>query len=103
MTGDRKKIYICSPLSGNIEENIEKAKEHCRDVSLKGFLPIASHIYFTQFLDDNNSEERDIGMEMGLELLKLCDEVWVFGDKISEGMKKEIQFAKKLNIEIKYN
>ncbi len=42
-------------------------------------------------------------MDMGLELLKLCDEVWVFGDKISEGMKKEIEFAKKLNIEIKNN
>ena len=35
-------------------------------------------------------------MDMGLELLKLCDEVWVFGDKISEGMKKEIEFAKSL-------
>lgn len=99
----RKKVYICSPLSGNIGENIEKAKKYCREVSLKGFLPIASRIYFTQFLDDNKLEERNMGMVMGLELLKLCDEIWVFGDIISEGMKKEIEFAKKLNIEIKYN
>lgn len=96
----RKKVYVCSPLSGNIERNIKKAKEYCREVSLKGFLPVASHIYFTQFLDDNNLEERNMGMDMGLELLKLCDEVWIFGDRISEGMKKEIEFAKELNIKI---
>ena len=33
---------------------------------------------------------------MGLQLLELCDEVWVFGPCISEGMKAEIELARKL-------
>ncbi len=101
MKKEIKKVYICSPLSGKIEENIKKAKEYCREVSLKGSLPIAPHTYFTQFLNDDNLEERNIGMIMGLELLKLCDEVWVFGEVVSDGMKKEIEFAKQLNIKIR--
>jgi len=38
----------------------------------------------------------------GISLLWVCDEVWVFGDEITEGMKKEIIFAEKLNIKVKY-
>ena len=41
-------------------------------------------------------------MQAGLSLLWVCDEVWVFGDEITEGMKKEIIFAEKLNIKVKY-
>lgn len=84
-------IYVCSPLKGNIEANIDKAKGYCRDIILQGNIPIAPHIYFTQFLDDTKEEERTIGMEAGIELLKLCDELWVYGEH-SYGMQKEIDW-----------
>ena len=35
------------------------------------------------------------------QVLKLCDEVWVFGDP-SPGMKREIEEAKRLNKPVKY-
>ena len=35
---------------------------------------------------------------MGLELLKRCDEIWVCGDEISQGMQGEIDLAAKLHI-----
>ncbi len=97
-----KKVYVCSPLAGDADRNIERAKEYCRLVTGKGHLPIASHIYFTQFLDDESPKDRKTGMDMGLELLRLCDEIWVFGDKISVGMTEEINFAKKLSKKIFY-
>jgi len=34
--------------------------------------------------------------------MKLCDEVWVFGRKITEGMQQEIDFATKQGIQIRY-
>lgn len=87
-----KLVYICSPLKGDIQGNIEKARGYCRDALLQeACIPIAPHIYFTQFLDDTNEIERQIGMKCGIELLPLCDELWVYG-KPSEGMKKEIKF-----------
>ena len=55
-----------------------------------------------RILDDEIPDERKLGMQAGLSLLWVCDEVWVFGDEITEGMKKEIIFAEKLNIKVKY-
>ena len=40
-------------------------------------------------------------MEMGLELLRVCDELWVFGERISEGIAGEIKRAKSLGLTVK--
>lgn len=63
--------------------------------------PVIPHFY-ALVLDDEIPDERKLGMQAGLSLLWVCDEVWVFGDEITEGMKKEIIFAEKLNIKVKY-
>lgn len=98
----RKLVYICSPLKGNIERNIVKANLYSRYAYEKGCLPLASHVIFTQFLDDKKPKERTDGMEMGKQLLEMCSEIWVFGSKISEGMKAEIELAKEMDITIRY-
>ena len=95
-----KKIFVCSKLRGNIENNIKRTKEFCREVCLEGNVPIAPHIYFTQFLNELNENERNLGIDYGIELLKNCDELWIFDKDISSGMQKEINIAKKLNIKI---
>lgn len=98
-------IYICSPLRGNYEINIQSARLYCLDVVeiCPDAVPIAPHIYFTQFLNDKNPRERAIGIEMGLALLEKCDEVWVHGaDHPSEGMMREIARARELGIPV-YN
>lgn len=97
-----KIIYICSPLRGNIDGNIQNAKQYCREIALDGNMPIASHVYCPQFLDDTVDAERQAGMKIGIELLRFCDELRVYGDFISTGMQAEIQEAKRLNVPIKY-
>ena len=87
-----KKVFICSPLRGDIKNNIKKAKEYSRMAVKKGYLPITPHIYFTQFLDDGIEAEREVALKMNIELLDLCDELWIFGNKITEGMQREINY-----------
>lgn len=97
-------IYICSPLRGDIEKNIQKAQGYCREaVELwPDVIPIAPHVYCTQFLDDTIPQEREAGMELGIALLDMCDELWVYGiNNPSEGMKKEIAYAKEHGIPVK--
>ena len=43
-----------------------------------------------------------MGLALGLQMLKRCHELWVFGEKITEGMEKEIEFAEKRGIPIRY-
>ena len=98
-----EKIFICSPLKGNIERNLENARKYCRFAVEKGYLPIAPHLIFTQFLSDLDPKERNLGIQMGIELLKDCKEVWVFCDgEPSSGMQSEIEVAKMKNITVKF-
>ena len=69
-----------------------KARNYSRTVALEGNLPITPHIYFTQFLDENVAEERALGIKMGIELMKECDRMYVYGEKFSKGMLEEIDW-----------
>ena len=95
-----KKVYICSPLGGNIDDNISVVKKYTKYALKCGTAPVVPHFY-ALCIDDNNKTEREMGMKAGLSTLWFCDEMWIFGEKITEGMKKEITFCKNLNIRMK--
>ena len=100
----KKFVYICSPCRGDYEQNIQKARAYCRAVTqfYPDIIPIAPHVYFTQFLNDNIPNERSLAMEAGLALLDMCDEIWVYGlDNPSEGMQAEIDYALKNGITVR--
>ena len=87
-----------------MEKNITKAQGYCREAAelWPDVLPIAPHVYCTQFLDDTNPQDRAVGMDMGLSLLSMCDELWVYGiDNPSEGMKAEIAYAEEHGIPVR--
>lgn len=96
------KIYICSPFRGDTEVNTQNAISYCRFAVKQGCFPIAPHIWLTRFLDDTDRSEREIGISFGLRLLAGCREVWVFGSRISEGMRKEITEAERRSIPVRY-
>ena len=96
-----KLIYVASPYKGDIEKNIEYAKEACRYVLNQGNAFFCPHLLYPQILDDNNPEERRLGINIGKEFLTKCDELWVFGGHISHGMFEEIEFARKIGIPVK--
>ena len=103
-----KKIYICSPYrakdQAEIEHNAQKAAEFCRFVidTMPDTLPVAPHIYLTQFMDDGTPEERSRALAIDRELIAECKEVWVFGDRISDGMATEISAAADLGVPIRW-
>ena len=98
---NRKKVYVASKYAGDIEANVQAARKYCRRVTDEGYMPIASHLLYPQFLDDTNPDERELGLLFGLALLRLCDEVWVFGE-VSPGVEKEIAEAKQLKKKLRF-
>lgn len=87
-----RRVFICSPLRGDIQANQDRARGYARMAALRGHIPITPHIYFTQFLEEEVEMERELGIQMGIRLLSLCDELWVFGSIISTGMQMEIDY-----------
>ena len=111
-TADRRlRIYVCSPYRPKMEppelakrelaDNIDRAKTACRLVAELGAVPICSHLFCTQFLDDSIVSEREQGRRIGLEMLKDADELWCFSEYISEGMVAEIQEASRLGLPVR--
>ena len=98
---DAPMVYICSPFAGDTEANVEKALRYCRFALGKGKFPIAPHCYLPRFMDDAVPDERELALSFGLRLLNDCQELWIFGTRISEGMKREILAAKRRGINIR--
>lgn len=106
-----RKIFVCSPYrptsqdekcrKDELEANIRRAKMACRILSTLGFLPLAPHLYFTQFLKDEEKQERNTGIQLGMQWLEEADELWVFGSTVSEGMAAEIKRAHELQKKVR--
>lgn len=98
----RPLVYICSPYSGDVAGNVKNARRYCRFAFEQGCIPIAPHLLFTQFLDDSNLKERELGLHFGNVLMSQCREVWVFGNSVSQGMDAKIRRARWKNYRLRF-
>ena len=96
----RPLVYICSPYSGDIEENTRNARRYCRFAVDHGAIPLAPHLLLPQFMSEET--ERELALFMGQVFLGLCEQVWVFGTGRSHGMKAEIARAERKQIPVRY-
>ena len=105
-----KLVYICSPLrpilnteperTEELNTNIKLARDACTLAVYRGFLPVAPHLYFPQFLNDDVAAERNLGLDMGKALLRQCTQLWIISPRISGGMSAEIKEAQKCGIPV---
>ena len=51
-------VYIASPLSGDVERNLEFARKACRYAIEQEATPFAPHLLYTQMLDDSSHADR---------------------------------------------
>lgn len=95
-------VYICSPYAGDVANNIEAARKYSRFAVDNGYIPVAPHLLFPQFLNDTDPKERELGLFFGNAIMSKCAEVWVFGSTISRGMEAEIKRAKWKDYRLRY-
>lgn len=98
---NKKIAYICHPWRGsNGDKTLTKAI--CFHLATKSdIIPMSTGILFNSFLDDNDSIQRRVGIEAGLEVMKKCDVIYAYTKHgISDGMKEELAKAEELNIPI---
>ena len=93
-------VYICSPYSGDVERNIEKAGQYSRYAVDEGCVPVTPHLYIPLFVSEET--ERELAIRLDLRLMDVCSELWVCGDLISDGMRREMAYAVDLGIPIQH-
>ena len=93
-------VYICAPLRGDVEKNIEFARQKAQEVFRAGGIPVCPHLMFPSIADVNDPAQDQAAREMGLHLVESCQRVHVYGSTITEGMEAEIQRAQDQGIPV---
>ena len=102
---EKRLVILESPYRGddghaNLERNRNYARECMRDSIINhGEFPFASHLLYTQegILDDEDPEERILGIEIGLAWGEHAEATVVYTDfGITEGMRLGIERAKEV-------
>ena len=96
----RPLVYVCSAFAGDVDRNTQKARRYSRFAVDSGTIPLAPHLLLPQFMSDKT--ERDLALFMDLVFLGKCEQLWVFGAEITDGMAAEIGKAKKRQMTIRY-
>ena len=95
-------VVVESPLAGDFERNQRYARFCLLDCLRRGEAPFASHLLYTQALDDRVKTDRDLGMQAGFEWAKAPGVVRVVYEDlgVSQGMAHGLLEAKASGQEI---
>ena len=95
------RAYLCLPLRGDVAANVQTAKSLATELAHRGLAVFAPHLLYPQFLDDDDLDERDLGIRSALAFLPACNLVWAYvGHGVSEGMSRELAEAASKNIPV---
>ncbi len=95
----RPVVYIAHALRGDWGANLTRARAFV-DLALEnGYAPVAPYLMGATLRDDV-PEERAAGLDWDAAVIERCDEVWVCGEVVSEGVRAEIGLAEALNIRV---
>lgn len=96
-------VILESPLAGNVERNMQYARAAMLDCLRRNEAPFASHLLYTQALDDLDPAQRELGIKAGLVIGAKLDKTVVYTDLgISRGMQLGIESAQRNGRPIEY-
>jgi hypothetical protein len=86
-------VMLESPFAGDVSRNLSYWKAaNLHSIFEMHEAPISSHFYYTQFLDDNQADQRELGIALGYALWARCNKVVFYTDL---GMSKGMLLAEK--------
>lgn len=97
-------IYIAHPVRGDVPGNRAKILAICDEITRTEHEVFAWAPYLQSIsqLDDMIAEDRDLGIRINTACLEsgIVSELWLYGDRISDGMSAEIAIAESHGIRI---
>ena len=83
-------IYLCHPIAGDVEANVAEVERIYNELWERWGLqyPVAPYLLSLKngTDDDSDPHSRARGLQIDSDMVKRCDEVWLFGPKISSGL-----------------
>lgn len=103
----RQLVYIAHPVRPRPDTleteklNLQYAESWVRWAIVDcGVLAVAPYLGLCRALNDGDTSERIMGVAVSLRVLRKCDELWLCGPRISEGMRQEAELAEEAGVQI---
>lgn len=98
-----RRVIVESPYAGDVEKNVAYARRCLRDCLVRNEAPLASHLLYTQVLNDNDDTERTYGIEAGLSWVEYAEACVVYVDRgVSKGMAAGIAAAREAGVPVEF-
>lgn len=101
-----KRVIVESPFAGNFIQrwlNKRYARKCILDCLRRNETPLASHLLYTQVLNDRSDSDRQLGIKAGLEWASHADLMAVYVDRgISNGMTSAEIYANNIGLIVEY-
>lgn len=91
--------FICSPKI-NTTIHINKTIEYSRTIFEHGYTPVSANVIFNNFIDSKKAEEQAELNVMKNVLIRKSFIVFVCGDYITDEMKQEMLYARKVGVTV---
>ena len=99
---NRPVVYLAHPLSEDWAANIADARLWVRAALDAGYAPVAPYLMTEGILHE--PEDREIGLELDLATIQVCDQLWICGPLISTGVGQERDEADRIGcFVVQYN
>ncbi|NIR31706.1 MAG: hypothetical protein GWN84_20815 [Gammaproteobacteria bacterium] len=86
-----RRVILETPYAGSVRKHTAYARQCMLDCLRRGEAPLASHLLYTQVLDDQVDADRDLGIEAGLAWGTVAEATVCYVDHgISDGMRQGI-------------
>lgn len=101
-----KIVYIAHPIAGDVEANLADIRRIVAHINrtMPRIIPFVPYYADVVSLNDDDPKDRKRGLANCLEIIRqglMIDEIWLTGDRVSEGMKAECTAAHRLKIPVK--
>lgn len=88
-------VFIAHPISGDIEANLKKVLAICKEIHSNEVFPVFPSFLWRQYLNEN---DKDLDSKIGSVHKSYFEsgfikELWIYGDRLTKGMKKQINLA----------
>lgn len=105
MTSKKQTLaYICHPISGDVERNLQSIRYIVRNINTQEpyTTPFVPYYADVVSMNDSDPEQRRIGLNNCMEAIMRCpiDQLRVYGERLSDGMRMEIQAAARKGVMI---
>jgi hypothetical protein len=93
-----QRVYVCHPFADAPVANEARVREIARGLFDEGIVAIAPHLYLPHIFDEQT--QRHLALDACLQLVEMCDQVRVYGKRVTPGMQREIEHAQLCRIPV---